>query len=128
MMDENVEKFMTQHPYQNEDYPILPKQRIVLRINGLITPNNIKTKLIEAYNEDVWEEHITKRLEIPGNAMQRVEWMPLSNIIKKSQARGATIKNLHREINTMSRCKLWNTATSSKCPLCYKKKETCDLC
>ena len=50
--------------------------------------------------------------------------MPLGSILKKSELRGPTIKNLHKELNTMERCKKWKTSTRSKCPLCFKKKET----
>ena len=124
MMDSKVNTFMRQFPTQNEVYPILPKQKFILRINGIISPNLAEHKLIEAYNEDAWKDHITKRLEIPESAMNKVDWIPLGNTIQKSKTRGAIVKTLHKELNTMQRCKQWKTSTTSTCPLCYKRKET----
>ena len=123
-MDEKVGTFLNENLTQNPQYPIFESLRYIVRINGVNTPNKIPSKLIASYNDDAWILHAKKRLGINPRVVKKVEWLPVSKLLKKPAFRGTYVKNIHHELNTMPRCKQWKTAASGKCPLCKKKKET----
>ena len=123
-MDEKVGRFLDDNLVQNPTYPIFQSLRYIVKIRGLVTPNRIPDKLIESYNEDAWRLHAKKRLGINPDVVKKVDWIPLGKLLKQPKLRGTYVKNIHHELNVMPRCKQWKTATSGKCPLCKKKKET----
>ena len=123
-MDKLVSTYMNSTPSQTTIYPLLPHQKYAVCIAGEVTPNNIHNKLIDHYNDEAWAEHISKRLGIKHNTICCVDWMPMRKVMSTPKLKGSYVKNFHKELNTMERCKLWRTSDTSKCPLCSKKKET----
>ena len=123
-MDDIVSTHVTNSTTAQKQYPILPLQRFIICIAGDITPNLIHQKLIDHFNDEAWATYISKRLGITHTNICKVDWMPMKTALQTPKLKGSYIKNFHKELNTMDRCKLWKTSDTSKCPLCHKKKET----